>query len=195
MKDWMVALVAFLFFAALLAVGVVLIAVDILRAYAVDHRDTKRRLQQSITKPSVPLPPLRPRSPLVIVAKRVALAPFQAFSGACAWGWRLCSRSCILRRKTLARVRASRCSCPVKCSRPSGPESTLRYHDVDLSLPETETADRHPRIGRILASDERYLQADLVCIDRTFPIAGCVGSRDPCASTCCSRKSYPGVSL
>jgi hypothetical protein len=40
MKDWMVALVAFLFFAALLAVGVVLIAVDILRAYAVDHRDT-----------------------------------------------------------------------------------------------------------------------------------------------------------
>jgi hypothetical protein len=76
MKDWMVALVAFLFFAALLAVGVVLIAVDILRAYAVDHRDTKRRLQQSITKPSVPLPPLRPRSPLVIVAKRVALALF-----------------------------------------------------------------------------------------------------------------------
>ena len=76
MKDWMVALVAFLFFAALLAVGVVLIAVDILRAYAVDHRDTKRRLQQSITKPSVPLPPLRPRSPLVIVAKRVAFALF-----------------------------------------------------------------------------------------------------------------------
>ena len=85
MKDWMVALVAFLFFAALLAVGVVLIAVDILRAYAVDHRDTKRRLQQSITKPSVPLPPLRPRSPSHR-RKACGSCTVHAFSGACAWG-------------------------------------------------------------------------------------------------------------
>jgi hypothetical protein len=76
MTDWMVVLVAFLFFVVLLAVGVVLIAVDILRAHAAGRRDTKRRLQQSITKPSVPLPPLRPRSPVVMVAERVALALF-----------------------------------------------------------------------------------------------------------------------
>ena len=69
----------------MLAVGVVLIAVDILRAYAVDLRH-KRRLQLSITKPSVPLPPLRPRSTVVMVVERVAFALFIVSSGACAWG-------------------------------------------------------------------------------------------------------------
>jgi hypothetical protein len=76
MMDWMVVLVAFLFFVALLTLGVVLIAIDILRTHAAGRRDTKRRLQQSITKPSVPLPPLRPRSPVVVVAERVAFALF-----------------------------------------------------------------------------------------------------------------------
>jgi hypothetical protein len=42
----------------------------------------------------------------------------------------------------------------------------------------TATANRP-----ILAPDERSLQADLVCLDRTIPIAGCVGGRDPCPST------------
>jgi hypothetical protein len=79
MKDWMVALVAFLFFAALLTVGVVFIAVNILRAHAAGRRDRKRRLEQSITKPSVPLPPLRPRSPVVMVAQRVAFALLMFF--------------------------------------------------------------------------------------------------------------------
>jgi hypothetical protein len=76
MTDWMVVLVAFLFFVVLIAVGVALIAVDILRAHAAGRRDTKRRLEQSITKPSVPLPPLRPRSFVVMVAHRVAFALF-----------------------------------------------------------------------------------------------------------------------
>jgi hypothetical protein len=76
MTDWMVVLVAFLFFVALLAVGVVLIAVDILRAHAAGRRETKRRLQQSITKPSVPLPPLRPRLSVIMVAQRAAFALF-----------------------------------------------------------------------------------------------------------------------
>ena len=31
--------------------------------------------------------------------------------------------------------------------------------------------------------DERSLQIDLVRLDRTVPVAGCVGSRDPCSST------------
>src|SRR6266478_8602099 len=35
----------------------------------------------------------------------------------------------------------------------------------------------------ILAPDERSLQVDLVCLDRTVPVAGCVRSRDPCLST------------
>ena len=35
----------------------------------------------------------------------------------------------------------------------------------------------------ILAPDERSLQIDLVRLDRTVPVAGCVGSRDPCPST------------
>ena len=30
--------------------------------------------------------------------------------------------------------------------------------------------------------DERSLQVDLVCIDPAVPVAGCVGSRNPCAS-------------
>jgi hypothetical protein len=75
MGNWVVWLVAFLGFAAVLAVGVVLIAVDILRAHAA-HRDTKRRLQQSIIKPSVLLPSLRPRSTVVMVVERVAFALF-----------------------------------------------------------------------------------------------------------------------
>jgi hypothetical protein len=32
----------------------------------------------------------------------------------------------------------------------------------------------------ILAADERPLQVDLVCLDRTVPAAGCVGRREPC---------------
>ena len=79
MTDWMVVLVAFLFFVVLIAVGVALIAVDILRAHAAGRRDTKQRLEQSITKPSVPLPPLRPRSPVVMVAQRVAFALLMLF--------------------------------------------------------------------------------------------------------------------
>jgi hypothetical protein len=47
MGNWVVWLAAFLVFAAVLAVGVVLIAADILRAHAADQ-DNKRRLQQSI---------------------------------------------------------------------------------------------------------------------------------------------------
>jgi hypothetical protein len=68
-------LAAFLSFAAVLAVGVVLIAVDIVRAHAA-HRDTKRQPQQSIIKPSALLPPLRPRSSAVMVVERVAFAFF-----------------------------------------------------------------------------------------------------------------------
>jgi hypothetical protein len=75
MGNWVVWLAAFLGFAAVLAVGVVLIAVDIVRAHAAD-RDTKRRLQQSIVKPSVLLPSLRPRSTVAMVVERVAFALF-----------------------------------------------------------------------------------------------------------------------
>src|SRR5215471_5040804 len=46
------------------------------------------------------------------------------------------------------------------------------------SKPLTATANR-----LILAPDERSLQVDLVRPDRTFQVAGCVGSRDPCPST------------
>ena len=35
----------------------------------------------------------------------------------------------------------------------------------------------------ILAPDERSLQVDLVRLDRTVPVTGGVGSRDPCPST------------
>src|SRR6266446_5578749 len=42
----------------------------------------------------------------------------------------------------------------------------------------TATANR-----LILAPGERSLQIDLVRLDRTVPVAGCVGSRDPCPST------------
>jgi hypothetical protein len=75
MGNWVVWLAAFLGFAAVLAVGVVLIAVDILRAHA-EGRDSKRLLQQSIIKPSVLLPSLRPRSTVVMVVERVAFALF-----------------------------------------------------------------------------------------------------------------------
>src|SRR5262245_6494910 len=75
MDDWTIVLVAFLFFVVLVAVGVVLIADDILRARAASRRATKRRLRQSNIKPSVPLPPPRPRPPVVMVA-RVAFALF-----------------------------------------------------------------------------------------------------------------------
>jgi hypothetical protein len=72
MGNWVVWLAAFLGFAAVLAVGVVLIAADILRVHAAD-RDNKRRLQQSIIEPSAPSPPVRPRSTIV---ERVAFALF-----------------------------------------------------------------------------------------------------------------------
>ena len=75
MGNWVVWLVAFLGFAAVLAVGVVLIAVDILRAHAADQ-DNKRRLQQSIIEPSAPSPPVRPRSTVVMLVERVAFALF-----------------------------------------------------------------------------------------------------------------------
>jgi len=42
----------------------------------------------------------------------------------------------------------------------------------------TATANR-----LILAPDERSLQVDLVRLDRTVPVPGCIGSRDPCPST------------
>src|SRR5262244_73549 len=44
--------------------------------------------------------------------------------------------------------------------------------------PLTATANR-----LILAADERSLQVDLVRLDRTVQVAGCVGSRDPGPST------------
>src|SRR6516165_2466108 len=44
--------------------------------------------------------------------------------------------------------------------------------------PLTATANRP-----ILAPDERSLQVDLVRLDRTGQVAGCVGSRDPGPST------------
>jgi hypothetical protein len=75
MGNWVVWLAAFLVFAAVLAVGVVLIAADILRAHAAD-RDTERRLQQSIIEPSAPSPPVRPRSTVVMLVERVAFALF-----------------------------------------------------------------------------------------------------------------------
>jgi hypothetical protein len=77
MGNWVVWLAAFLGFAAVLAVGVVLIAADILRAHAAD-RDNKRRLQQSIIEPSAPSPPVRPRSTIVrsTIVERVAFALF-----------------------------------------------------------------------------------------------------------------------
>jgi hypothetical protein len=68
MGDWKVWFVAFLGFAAMLGVGVSLIAVDILsahtaqRRYAARHRDIKRS------------PPLRPRSRVAMVVRRVAIA-------------------------------------------------------------------------------------------------------------------------
>ena len=42
----------------------------------------------------------------------------------------------------------------------------------------TATANR-----LILATDERSLHVDLVRLDWTVPVAGCVGGRDPCPST------------
>src|SRR5712672_1662551 len=39
----------------------------------------------------------------------------------------------------------------------------------------------------ILAPDERSLQVDLVRLDRTVPVADCVGSRDPRPSTSTQR--------
>jgi hypothetical protein len=75
MGNWVVWLAAFLVFAAVLGVGVVLIAADILRAHAAD-RDNKRRLQQSIIEPSAPSPPVRPRSTVVVLVERVAFALF-----------------------------------------------------------------------------------------------------------------------
>jgi hypothetical protein len=75
MGNWVVWLAAFLVFAAVLAVGVVLIAADILRAHAADQ-DNKRRLQQSIIEPSAPSPPVRPRSTVVMLVERVAFALF-----------------------------------------------------------------------------------------------------------------------
>jgi multisubunit Na+/H+ antiporter MnhB subunit len=62
MGDWKVWLVAFLGFTAVLAVGVVLIAFDILSAYAARRRNFKR------------LPPLRPRSRVAMVVRRVGFA-------------------------------------------------------------------------------------------------------------------------
>src|ERR1700720_847901 len=45
-----------------------------------------------------------------------------------------------------------------------------------------KTADRE-RESADTRSDERSLQVDLVRLDRTVPVAGYVGSRDPCPST------------
>jgi multisubunit Na+/H+ antiporter MnhB subunit len=62
MGDWKVWLVAFLGFTAVLAVGVVLIAFDILSAYAARRRHFKR------------LAPLRLRSRVAMVVRRVGFA-------------------------------------------------------------------------------------------------------------------------
>jgi hypothetical protein len=47
---------------------------------------------------------------------------------------------------------------------------------------KTKTADRN-RESADTAPDERSLQVDLVRLDRTVPVAGCVGGGDPCPST------------
>src|SRR5262249_494294 len=58
------------------------------------------------------------------------------------------------------------------------------HHDISPLVPTanpkrlTATANR-----LILAPDERSLQVDLVRLDRTGQVAGCVGSRDPGPST------------
>jgi hypothetical protein len=51
---------------------------------------------------------------------------------------------------------------------------------VPTANPKRLTA---PANRLILAPDERSLQVDLVRLDWTVQVAGCVGSRDPCPST------------
>src|SRR6516164_3366599 len=61
------------------------------------------------------------------------------------------------------------------------PRTLLRFHEaVPTANPRrlTATANR-----LILAPNERSLQVDLVRLDRTVPVAGCVGGRDPGPST------------
>jgi hypothetical protein len=72
--------------------------------------------------------------------------------------------------------------CLLKTS--SAAEILVRYR-VPTANPKrlTATANR-----LILAPDERSLQVYLVRLDRTVPVAGYVGSRDPC---CRSRKFDP----
>ena len=61
----------------------------------------------------------------------------------------------------------------------------------------TATANR-----LILAPDERSLQVDLVRLDRTVPVPGCIGSRDSLSfdtnPTCCGatpRSDWPSATL
>ena len=53
----------------------------------------------------------------------------------------------------------------------------------ELSLPQTRNGLTATANRLILAPDERSLQVDLVCLDRTVPVADCVGSRDGSTTT------------
>ena len=85
MENWVVALAAFLSFAALLAVGVVLIAVDILRAYAevVETQNggysSPSSSLQYVTTATAEVHPSHRR-------KALGLCAVHSFSGACARG-------------------------------------------------------------------------------------------------------------
>ena len=61
----------------------------------------------------------------------------------------------------------------------------------ELSLPQTRNGLTATANRLILAADERCLQVDLVRLDRTVSVAGCVGSRDPCPSTPTQRAAAP----
>jgi hypothetical protein len=68
MGEWKVWLVVFLGFATALAIGVAVIAVHILSAYAARRRDQINRL-----------PPLRPRFREAVVVRRAAFALLMLF--------------------------------------------------------------------------------------------------------------------
>src|SRR5262249_38625583 len=80
---------------------------------------------------------------------------------------------------------ASICHCGDPYHTESVPQSTwstpiplIKVVPTANPKPLTATANR-----LILAADERSLQVDLVRLDRTVQVAGCVGSRDPGPST------------
>src|SRR5262245_6703893 len=66
--------------------------------------------------------------------------------------------------------------------KPARREALLRL--VELGVPTANPNPLTPIANRlILAPDERSLRIDLVRLDRTVQVAGCVGSRDPGRST------------